>query len=388
MTGSARTPPRVALVGEEEQAGVEAAEAVHAVGEAVAAAQQRAPRRCGRDGRAGRARRRDQGPPSVPVAAKSGSSCSSDAPERGAVALVAADDASCSESEVRSQVSMCHPDPAGRRGRSRRPSTRTRRRRAPRAGRRSAVSLLPSMLRVPSLKPMQVARRSAPVLVHDVFAEPELRPAHRVTTPTPIRASWRIACTATCGSLAQAWTHRSPSLRAGSRSSPGKCGRSARAAGRVRRRTVRAVRSEQRRAEPDRQGEPRRRQVQRLAGVVRRRLGASADRTGGTDRETGRHPPRGLGPQPHQRDQLGRVGGHDVERREVHAVLRRVAMPAWCGPSNATAAVTLLPAADLVAAQHRGGSQSRPPASAAPPAAMPSRRRRERWSAVMRPRWS
>ena len=41
-----------------------------------------------------------------------------------------------------------------------------------------------------------------------------------------------MACTATCGSSAQAWTHRSPPLRAGSRLSPGNCGRSTSASGR------------------------------------------------------------------------------------------------------------------------------------------------------------
>src|SRR3546814_14647683 len=48
----------------------------------------------------------------------------------------------------------------------------------------------------------------------------------------PILARLRIACTATCGSSAHAWTHRSPPPRAGSRLSPGNFGRSARAAGR------------------------------------------------------------------------------------------------------------------------------------------------------------
>ena len=52
------------------------------------------------------------------------------------------------------------------------------------------------------------------------------------TLPKPIRARLRIACTATCGSSAQAWTHRSPPLRALSRLSPGNCGRSTSASGR------------------------------------------------------------------------------------------------------------------------------------------------------------
>ena len=47
----------------------------------------------------------------------------------------------------------------------------------------------------------------------------------------PIRARLRIACTATCGSFAQAWTQMSPPEMAGSSVSPGKRGRSASAAG-------------------------------------------------------------------------------------------------------------------------------------------------------------
>ena len=66
--------------------------------------------------------------------------------------------------------------------------------------------------------------------VDDVRPKPSC--AQRMATvPKPIRARLRIACTATCGSWAQAWTHRSPLLRVGSRLSAGKCGSSRSKAG-------------------------------------------------------------------------------------------------------------------------------------------------------------
>ena len=103
----------------------------------------------------------------------------------------------------------------------------------------------------------------------------------RSPRPKPIRARLRIACTATCGSLAQAWTQRSPPEIAGSRASPGnvrQVGQRGRARGRRGRTGPARRRPEQRRAEAEGEGEPRRRQAERLAGVVRRRLGHAADR--------------------------------------------------------------------------------------------------------------
>ena len=50
--------------------------------------------------------------------------------------------------------------------------------------------------------------------------------------PKPMRMRLRTACTATCGSFAQAWMQMSPPERAGSSRSPWNPGRSASAAGR------------------------------------------------------------------------------------------------------------------------------------------------------------
>src|SRR3954454_23208510 len=70
-----------------------------------------------------------------------------------------------------------------------------------------------------------------PVDVDDVRPKPSCD-QRTLTTPWPMRARLRTACTATCGSLAQAWTHRSPPLRAGSSSSPWNGGRACSGSGR------------------------------------------------------------------------------------------------------------------------------------------------------------
>ena len=51
------------------------------------------------------------------------------------------------------------------------------------------------------------------------------------TVPKPMRTRLRMACTATCGSFAHAWTQMSPYERFGSRLSAGKCGSVRSAAG-------------------------------------------------------------------------------------------------------------------------------------------------------------
>src|SRR4051812_5493031 len=87
------------------------------------------------------------------------------------------------------------------------------------------------MLRVPSLKPIRLRGVCASGVVEDVLPKPSCD--HLMTTlPKPIRARLRIACTATCGSSAHAWTHRSPPLRFLSRLSPANRGRSTSASGR------------------------------------------------------------------------------------------------------------------------------------------------------------
>lgn len=89
---------------------------------------------------------------------------------------------------------------------------------------------VPATLRVPSLKPKRLRGVCASGVVDEVLPKPSCDQRIAIR-PKPIRARLRIACTATCGSSAHAWTHRSPPLRAGSRLSPGNFGRSTRASG-------------------------------------------------------------------------------------------------------------------------------------------------------------
>ena len=68
---------------------------------------------------------------------------------------------------------------------------------------------------MPSLKPKRLRGVAWLVDVDDVRPNPSCD--HRTAVaPKPIRARLRMACTATCGSSAQAWTHRSPPESAGS----------------------------------------------------------------------------------------------------------------------------------------------------------------------------
>ena len=78
---------------------------------------------------------------------------------------------------------------------------------------------------MPSLNPMRLRGVAWVVLVEDVRPNPSCD--HRTaTSPIPIRIRLRTAWTATCGSFAQAWIAMSPPVRAGSRASPTKGGRS------------------------------------------------------------------------------------------------------------------------------------------------------------------
>ncbi len=174
------------------------------------------------------------------------------------------------------------------------------------------------------LEAEQVARRwPAAVEVEDVRPKPSW--AQRMATvPKPIRARLRIACTATCGSWAQAWTHRSPLLRAGSRLSAGKCGSSRSAVGLPVREpeAVLAVLLEQGRAEAEGQRQARRRSgrgPRRCRSAGRRTAWAAPSPTGAPaviSRGRGR-------PLLQQRDQLVAGVGGDVEGGEVQPVLGR-----------------------------------------------------------------
>ena len=90
------------------------------------------------------------------------------------------------------------------------------------------------------------------------------------TTPRPMRARLRTAWKATCGSSAHAWTQRSPPLRSGSSVVAGERRQLAQRLGPAARRgrTVVAVRSNSDGPEAEGDREPRRRQAERLAGVV------------------------------------------------------------------------------------------------------------------------
>ncbi len=141
------------------------------------------------------------------------------------------------------------------------------------------------------------------------------------TTPKPSRTRLRTAWTATCGSSAQAWRQRSPPLRAGSSRSPVKAGRSSSAC----RATVGEAEAvvEERGPEADRHGQPRRWQAVGLPRVLGHPARATTDEPAGSGLSAERHPLGGAGPRLEQRDELGPIRRHDVERDEVEPVLRR-----------------------------------------------------------------
>src|SRR5215218_6713409 len=77
---------------------------------------------------------------------------------------------------------------------------------------------------VPSLKPIRFRGVAWLVDVEDVRPNPNWD-QRSDARPKAIRARLRTACTATCGSSAQAWTHRAPSNLCGSSLSAGQWGR-------------------------------------------------------------------------------------------------------------------------------------------------------------------
>ena len=87
------------------------------------------------------------------------------------------------------------------------------------------------MFLVPSLNPIRLRGVACEVDVEDVRPKPSCD--QRITAvPRARRAKLRITWNATCGSFAQACTHRSPPLCPASKASPGNGGNSANAAGR------------------------------------------------------------------------------------------------------------------------------------------------------------
>ena len=316
---------RVALEGEEEQAGVELAEpVVEAVGERVAAAQ---------DLRAAVGRGRGEADVGVggmrrAVGASSRSRTSlALAAERRARGLVAADRLLLVGQRGAVPDLDEHADAAGDEvgaaAHPRRPSRGAGPRRAGPA--RAASSAL--RLFVPSLKPIRLRGVACARLVDDGAPEAELRPAHASPTPRPMRARLRTAWKATCGSSAHACTQRSPPLRAGSSSSPGSAGRSRSGC----RPLVGAARSASSNSDgPEAEGDrqPRRRQAERLAGVLRAAPSASplAPPTGAP----GRHPRGGAGPVAQQLAQVAaRTPSSTSKAAKCSRSCAGVAMPAW-----------------------------------------------------------
>ena len=187
------------------------------------------------------------GSPSAAVAAKSGAS-NSLVPVSGApVDLVPAEDALLVAAGSRGPSPRSASGSAGSPGRSRRAS-RPGRPRPP----THTCSSMPAVssawtLRVPSLKPIRLRGVAWVAGGGRTCGRSRAGTSASTPTPRPIRARLRIAWKATCGSLEQAWIARSPPERPGSRSSPGRDGRSRSAAGRRRGQAEAVV--EQRRAE-------------------------------------------------------------------------------------------------------------------------------------------
>ena len=297
--------------------------------------------------------------------------------ERGPRGLGAPDEPSWSPSGCRSQTSMVMRS-AGRRGRS-------RRRASPRgvvAGRTQTCSSSASVssaltLAVPSLKPNRLRGVSWLVLVDEVRPKPSCD-QRTETVPKPIRARLRIACTATCGSSAQAWTHRSPPR-------PGRVEHVAREVRQVaqRRRAavgeaepVAAVRvAEERRAEADgdRQartaGSPIASPVSSGGSVV-----GALDRSDRAGRLAAHHPGARRGPRLQQRDQLV------ARRRSRRRTPRSAAGPA---PGSRCPAGAPPPGRTTAA---RGPPRGRTAAAACPAANPPARRPRATAVPPSRPR--
>ncbi len=216
------------------------------------------------------------GAPSAPVAAKSGASNSRAARQRRALALGAADDRLLLERARRGPRSRSSSGSGGRRGSCRRPSTPGRRGAdahtcsASRSG-SSAVTLA-----VPSLKPMRLRGRGLRRRGRRRTPEAELRPAHAHDAEPDAREvahrvhrDLRVVGAGLDAQVAAA-------ALAGRASSPANAGSSSSAGGRRSARPKRSRPSASANSDrPDAEGErePRRREADRLAGVVRRRLG-------------------------------------------------------------------------------------------------------------------
>ena len=212
------------------------------------------------------------------------------------------------------------------------------------------------MLFVPSLKPNRLRGVCCARDVDEVRPKPSCDQRTSVT-PKPSRTRLRTACTATCGSSAQAWMHRSPPLRAGSSLSFGNSGRSTSCGGRLPAEAEPAV--EQRRPEADGQRQVRRGQVERLAGVAGRRVVAAADGAVRDDLLARRHPAGRVGPRLQQLPQLLAVLRGDVEGREVQVRLGRGDDPGLVLPVEADGVHRRLGAARRLVDPDPGGG-SRP----------------------------
>ena len=203
------------------------------------------------------------------------------------------------------------------------------------------------MFAVPSLNPNRL--RGVDWLVEVVEVRPKPSCDQRTATvPKPIRARLRIACTATCGSSAQAWMQRSPYDRAGSRTSAGKCGSVRSAAGCRSARPNRSRPSSSRNSdgpEPEGDRQPARRQPDRLAGVVGRQVGGALDRPDRARRLAAGHPLGGRGPLLEQRRPArSRSSVVTSNAAKCSRSWAGVTMPAWCAPRNANDARARSPA--------------------------------------------
>ena len=193
-----------------------------------------------------------------------------------------------------------------RRGRSRRAARRARRagRRRPRRG-GPARLVLQLDVAVPSLKPSRLRGVACACGSCEVRPKPSCD-QRTVTSPRPMRARLRMAWKATCGSLAQAWTQRSPSVRLAVQRVAGKGGQ-LRELGRPVGLQAEAV-VEQRGTEAERDVRWAGVRSERLAGVVGRRdLRARRRRLA---------------------DRL--AAGHRAPRPRVHSLSRSRSCWRWC----------------------------------------------------------
>ena len=221
---------------------------------------------------------------------------------------------------------------------------------------------------MPSLKPNRLRAVACWVDVDDVRPNPSC--AHRTAVvPKPMRTRLRTACTATCGSFAQAWMQMSPPERAGSSWSPGNGGRSASAAGPpVGDAELVEERAGRSRSSP--------------SATPAGRSSASPVSAGGASRLRGTAPfSRGLQARRHALGGRASTGSASAARAawpvEVRSSAAKyswscagVMMPAWCSPRNGT---TSLPGGGI--RRRRGRARSRTPRRRRPP---PRRRRSSR----------